>query len=99
MSEFMGNVYGTYDAKEKGFTPGCSSLHSQMTPHGPETDVFEKVKILNLSLSQASNADLKPQKLENTMSFMFESTYVLKATDWAMDESIAKIDHDYYKVP
>ncbi len=43
MSEFMGNIIGSYDAKETGFGPGCSSLHSGMTPHGPEADVFEKV--------------------------------------------------------
>lgn len=42
MSEFMGNLAGTYDAKEKGFTPGASSLHSIMSGHGPEKDVFEK---------------------------------------------------------
>ena len=43
MSEFMGNIKGTYDAKEKGFIPGSASLHVCMTPHGPETQVFEKV--------------------------------------------------------
>jgi len=43
MSEFMGNLAGTYDAKEKGFTPGASSLHSTMAGHGPENEVFEKV--------------------------------------------------------
>jgi homogentisate 1,2-dioxygenase len=42
MSEFMGNLAGTYDAKEKGFTPGASSLHSAMSGHGPEKEVFEK---------------------------------------------------------
>jgi Homogentisate 1,2-dioxygenase len=44
MSEYMGNITGVYDAKENGFGPGCGSLHSHMTPHGPETEVFEKVK-------------------------------------------------------
>jgi len=39
----MGNICGTYDAKETGFGPGFSTLHSIMTSHGPETDVFEKV--------------------------------------------------------
>lgn len=68
MSEYMGNICGTYDAKEGGFGPGCSSLHSIMTPHGPESAVFEK----------ASNVDLKPMKLDNTMSFMFETTFFLK---------------------
>lgn len=42
MSEFMGNIKGIYDAKEEGFTPGSSSLHSAMTGHGPESQVFEK---------------------------------------------------------
>jgi homogentisate 1,2-dioxygenase len=51
MTEFMGNIAGTYDAKEKGFTPGASSLHSCMSGHGPEAEVFDK----------ASNAELKPQ--------------------------------------
>jgi len=43
MSEFMGNLSGTYDAKEKGFIPGSASLHSCMSGHGPEYEVFAKV--------------------------------------------------------
>jgi homogentisate 1,2-dioxygenase len=43
MTEFMGNVCGSYDAKRKGFPPGASSLHSCMSGHGPEAEVFEKV--------------------------------------------------------
>lgn len=51
MSEFMGNLAGTYDAKEKGFVPGSASLHSCMSGHGPEYEVFEKVKtIISLNL-------------------------------------------------
>ena len=50
MSEFMGNVKGSYDAKEKGFVPGASSLHVCMSAHGPEAEVYEK----------ASAAELKP---------------------------------------
>lgn len=50
MSEFMGNIKGTYDAKEKGFAPGQSSLHSAMSGHGPDEEGFVK----------ASNADLQP---------------------------------------
>ena len=42
MSEFMGNLAGVYDAKEYGFIPGASSLHSCMSGHGPEEAVFEK---------------------------------------------------------
>jgi len=47
----MGNLAGTYDAKEKGFVPGSASLHSCMSGHGPEYEVFEKVKtIISLNL-------------------------------------------------
>lgn len=38
----MGNIAGIYDAKEKGFGPGSSSLHSAMSGHGPDKDVFMK---------------------------------------------------------
>jgi homogentisate 1,2-dioxygenase len=50
MTEFMGNIKGIYDAKEEGFYPGCSSLHSAMSGHGPDKAVFLK----------ASNAKLEP---------------------------------------
>lgn len=75
MSEFMGLIEGVYDAKEAGFVPGGSSLHNCMSPHGPEADVFEK----------ASNADLKPERYENTLAFMFESRYVLAPTRYALE--------------
>ena len=56
MSEFMGLIYGVYDAKPQGFVPGGCSLHNMMLPHGPDVDAFEG----------ASNAELKPHKLEGT---------------------------------
>ncbi len=56
MSEFMGLIYGQYDAKPQGFVPGGFSLHNTMLPHGPDVDAFEG----------ASNAELKPHKLEGT---------------------------------
>ena len=65
MSEFMGLVYGVYDAKPEGFVPGGMSLHNQMLPHGPDSDAFE----------HASNAELKPVKLTNTLAFMFETRF------------------------
>lgn len=37
----MGNISGAYDAKGEGFGPGCSSLHSCMTPHGPDAEAYE----------------------------------------------------------
>ena len=86
MTEFMGNIHGVYDAKEKGFAPGCSSLHSCMTPHGPEAEVFEK----------ASNCEDQPQKLKNTLSFMFETCLMVKLFKKAND--YLNVDEDYYKV-
>lgn len=53
MSEFMGLIYGNYEAKEEGFLPGGASLHSIMTPHGPDFQCFEA----------ASTADLKPARV------------------------------------
>ncbi|MFK8015755.1 MAG: homogentisate 1,2-dioxygenase, partial [Gammaproteobacteria bacterium] len=75
MSEFMGLVYGEYDAKPGGFAPGACSLHNAMTPHGPSTEAFEK----------ATAADLAPQKLDHTMAFMFESCLRFLPTPFAMD--------------
>ena len=34
--EFMGLIYGVYDAKPQGFVPGGMSLHNSMLPHGPD---------------------------------------------------------------
>ena len=65
MSEFMGLVYGAYDAKEEGFVPGGMILHNMMLPHGPDVDAFE----------QASNAELKPVKLDQYLAFMFETRF------------------------
>ncbi|MFO1115510.1 MAG: homogentisate 1,2-dioxygenase [Beijerinckiaceae bacterium] len=73
MSEFMGLIYGLYDAKPEGFTPGGMSLHNTMLPHGPDRDAFEG----------ASNAQLKPHKLENTMAFMFETRFPQRVTAYA----------------
>lgn len=53
MSEFMGLIFGNYEAKEEGFLPGGGSLHSMMTPHGPDTQCFEA----------ASNANLTPSRV------------------------------------
>ena len=41
MSEFMGLILGRYEAKEEGFAPGGATLHSMMTPHGPDANCFE----------------------------------------------------------
>jgi len=83
MSEYMGLVFGQYDAKEEGFVPGGGSLHNQMAGHGPDLDAFEK----------ASNSNLTPQKLSNTLAFMFESRYVIRPTRFAMETPALQKDY------
>jgi homogentisate 1,2-dioxygenase len=84
MSEFMGLVYGSYDAKAGGFAPGGASLHNCMNGHGPDRESYEK----------AANASLLPQKLDHTMAFMFESRWVIRPTLWAAETPLAQLDYD-----
>ncbi|MEO1119619.1 MAG: homogentisate 1,2-dioxygenase domain-containing protein, partial [Pseudomonadota bacterium] len=61
MSEFMGLLYGEYDAKAaSGFGPGGSSLHNCMSGHGPDTKSYRT----------GTTTALAPQKLDHTMAFM-----------------------------
>lgn len=75
MSEFMGLIYGVYDAKPEGFVPGGMSLHNCMLPHGPDAEAFEK----------ASSASLTPMKLSDTLAFMFETRYPQQLTKFAAE--------------
>ena len=75
MSEYMGLVYGAYDAKAEGFLPGGGSLHNCMSGHGPDAATFER----------ASSAELAPQRIDNTLAFMFESRYVIRPTRFALE--------------
>ena len=77
MSELMGNIYGIYDAKPEGFVPGGMILHNMMLPHGPDADAFEG----------ASTAELTAKKLDNTMSFMFETRFPQHLTEFAATEA------------
>jgi homogentisate 1,2-dioxygenase len=83
MSEFMGLIYGVYDAKPEGFLPGGASLHNMMLPHGPDTPAFE----------HASNEPMEPKKLTGTMAFMFETRLAQRVTKFASDD--APIDKSY----
>jgi homogentisate 1,2-dioxygenase len=83
MSEFMGLIHGQYDAKEKGFVSGGMSLHNMMLPHGPDAAGFEK----------ATNAELRPVKLENTMAFMFETRFPQQVTKYAAE--LETLQDDY----
>ena len=84
MSELMGLVHGVYDAKAQGFLPGGISIHNCMSAHGPDLATFRK----------AIGADLKPQKVENTLAFMWESRHVFRPTRAALKAHELQPDYD-----
>lgn len=85
MNEFMGLVFGKYDAKEEGFVPGGASLHNCMAGHGPDAETFER----------ASHAGLEPQYLADTLAFMFETQFAVRPTAFAMNTRI--LQHEYFE--
>ncbi|XP_026657517.2 homogentisate 1,2-dioxygenase-like [Phoenix dactylifera] len=60
--------YLPYEAKADGFLPGGASLHSCMTPHGPDARTYEA--------TIASGEDFEPFRISGTMAFMFESSLI-----------------------
>ena len=84
MSEFMGLVTGTYDAKAGGFAPGGASLHNCMSGHGPDRESWER----------ATTSNLAPVKIEDTLAFMFESRWVLHPTRFATETPLCQLDYD-----
>jgi homogentisate 1,2-dioxygenase len=85
MNEFMGLIYGEYDAKAEGFLPGGASLHNCMSGHGPDAETFER----------ATNAELAPRYIDNTLAFMFETRMAVRPTRFALEEKI--LQHEYYE--
>ncbi|HEU4809349.1 MAG TPA: homogentisate 1,2-dioxygenase [Sphingomicrobium sp.] len=82
MSEAMGLIHGAYDAKAEGFAPGSLSLHNLMSGHGPDVESWQK----------ASEAELKPSKIEGTMAFLVETCWPYRPTRFALDR--AQPDYD-----
>ncbi|MGH8800108.1 MAG: homogentisate 1,2-dioxygenase [Casimicrobiaceae bacterium] len=77
-SEFMGLIEGVYDAKAEGFVPGGASLHNCMSGHGPDAETF----------ARASTADVsKPQRVSDTIAFMFETRTVIHPTRFALESA------------
>ena len=90
MSEFMGLVFGEYDAKTAddnsgGFVPGGASLHNCMSAHGPDAASFTK----------ASQVELQPQYLRATLAFMFETRYLIRPTAFALNTEA--LQNDYWQ--
>jgi homogentisate 1,2-dioxygenase len=84
MSECMGLIYGAYDAKAEGFAPGGLSLHNLMAGHGPDV----------ASWRGASEAELKPHKIDGTMAFMVESCWPYRPTRFALESDKLQRDYD-----
>ncbi len=84
MSEFMGLVAGAYDAKAQGFVPGGASLHNCLSAHGPDRATFER----------AVDAELTPQKIADTLAFMFETRFVVRPTRFALETPALQHDYD-----
>jgi homogentisate 1,2-dioxygenase len=84
MNEYMGLIFGVYDAKAEGFAPGGGSLHNCMSGHGPDAATYE----------QASSSALEPKRLDDTLAFMFETRFVLKPTKAAM--TAPQLQRDYW---
>jgi homogentisate 1,2-dioxygenase len=57
-----------------------------MSAHGPDAATFHK----------AVSAELKPQKIDNTLAFMWESRYVFRPTRFALEAQ--ELQRDYDKV-
>ncbi|KAK1743473.1 homogentisate 1,2-dioxygenase [Skeletonema marinoi] len=81
MTEFMGLIYGKYDAKKGkngsgGFVPGGASLHSIMTPHGPDAASYD---------ANVKNPCDEPTKFEGGLAFMFESSAMCKLSQYALN--------------
>ncbi len=89
MSEAMGLIHGAYDAKAEGFAPGGLSLHNLMSGHGPDVDSWRK----------ASEAELKPMKIEGTMAFMVETCWPYLPTEWALQRSQPDYDQAWTGFP
>jgi homogentisate 1,2-dioxygenase len=84
MSEFVALVTGVYDGKMTGFAPGGSSLHNSMAGHGPDGAKYD----------QAVAEELVPHRLDNTLTFMFETRWPLVPTSFAASGPLRQSNYD-----
>ena len=83
-SEFMGLITGEYDAKAEGFAPGGASLHNCMSGHGPDAATFERAIAADTA---------KPQRIADSMAFMFETRTVIRPTRFALESPYLQDDY------
>lgn len=91
MSELMGLIKGEYDAKKEGFLPGGFSIHNCMTPHGPDSQTYNKV----------IKEHLVPTYYENTLAFMFETDNPWMISEQALAAPFLDADYSacWYDLP
>jgi homogentisate 1,2-dioxygenase len=83
MSEYMGLIYGAYDAKSgKGFVPGGASLHNCMVPHGPDTGAYG---------TAVADPCESPVYFDKGLAFMFESCMLMRTSPQA--ETLRDVDY------
>jgi homogentisate 1,2-dioxygenase len=83
MSEYMGLIYGQYDAKEgDGFCPGGSSLHNIMIPHGPDQATTQRA---------IEDPCTEPVYYDKGLAFMFESSLPMRVCP--MVEDLREVDY------
>ena len=83
-SEFLGLISGQYIGKGEGFAPGSASMHNCMSGHGPDAEAYERGR----------SAELKPQFLDDTMVFLFETQLPIRPTRFAVETDL--LERDYY---
>jgi homogentisate 1,2-dioxygenase len=84
MTECMGLICGRYDAKAAGFVPGGVSLHPCMSAHGPDAATAER----------ARQVELKPERIEGSIAFMFETSASLRPSLAALASTALQPDYD-----
>jgi homogentisate 1,2-dioxygenase len=77
MSEYMGLIFGVYDAKAEGFAPGGGSLHNCMSAHGPDAVTYDRASTF----------------IGDTLAFMFETRFVLRPATVAMNAPQLQSDY------
>eukprot|EP00930_Biecheleria_cincta_P096368 TRINITY_DN88229_c0_g1_i1.p1 TRINITY_DN88229_c0_g1~~TRINITY_DN88229_c0_g1_i1.p1 ORF type:complete len:474 (+),score=53.66 TRINITY_DN88229_c0_g1_i1:32-1423(+) len=76
MSEFMGLLTGSYDAKPDSFKPGASSIHNRFVPHGPDAAAVQRGTQANTS---------EPERYSGTLAFMWETRLAWHPSEYALN--------------
>lgn len=75
MSEFMGFIQGSYDAKPDVMAPGACTIHNKFRPHGPDATAVAKGTAADVS---------KPDRYSGSLAFMWETRLAWHPTEWAL---------------